>query len=388
MRVLRVAAALLAAASSPAAAARLLISPATALVDDPVVVRVTGLRPRQVLTLTATTVDRFGNRWSSRLRYAAGRTGNVDTRANMRLFYSMKPVTSLPLPQQAFLPPEALTPVSITAIAGGRPIASGRLLRRPVSPDVTSIETTLPDQGFTGTYAARPDRAPAPAVLIIGGSVPGHRPSLAQHLASGGFPSLAIGYWGEPGLPGNLQNIPLEYFEKALRWLAGQPGVDPNRIVTLGISRGGEAALELAVSFPGLVHGAVTCSGGNSVFGGLPSGFAWTLGGKPLPLGPIAVEEINGPVVAFAGGQDRVWSGAEYARSIAARGRTHGRLNIVARVYTRAGHGAGCLLPNVPLSSRIQVGPSAYADVGGTTAANEASAASSWPLLLHFLASV
>ena len=62
---------------------------------------------------------------------------------------------------------------------------------------------------------------------------------------------------GLPGLPSSLENIPLEYFERALRWLAKQPAVDPHRIVTFGSSRGGEASLLIASTFPRLVHGAV-----------------------------------------------------------------------------------------------------------------------------------
>jgi hypothetical protein len=53
-------------------------------------------------------------------------------------------------------------------------------------------------------------------------------------------------------------------------------------------------------------------------------GAACTLGGKPLPLAPIAVEKISGPVLGFAGGKDEVWSAAAYARSIADRARTRG----------------------------------------------------------------
>ena len=388
MRALTLAALFSLAFASAATAARITITPGTALIDVPVGIRVTGLPPERGIILRAATVDRYGNRWSSRLGYRSDRSGVVDTHSNMRLFWSMQPARRLPFAEQSFSAPEAPTPVEVTALIGGRRVASARLLRSRRTSDLTLTKTTLPNEGFIGTYAARPSHASTPAVLIVAGSLPGHDPALAEQLASSGFPALAIGYWGEPGLPPSLQNIPLEYFATALRWLAKQPGVDPRRIVALGISRGGEAALLLGVSFPELVHGTITCSGGDRNFGGVPDGAAWTLGGKPLPLAPIAVEKISGPVLAFAGGKDEVWSAAAYARSIADRARTRGKTNVVARIYPGAGHGAGCLLPNVPLSGTIQVGPSTYAPLGGTPAANEASAASSWPLLLHFLATL
>ena len=47
--------------------------------------------------------------------------------------------------------------------------------------------------------------------------------------ASHGIATLSLGYFGEPGLPTQLKNIPLEYFETVLQWLSTQPGVDPQR---------------------------------------------------------------------------------------------------------------------------------------------------------------
>ena len=73
---------------------------------------------------------------------------------------------------------------------------------------------------------------------------------LARMLAAHGYPALAVAYFGVPGLPQNLSAILLEYFERALGWLAAQPGVDPARLVVLGGSRGSEAAELLAVHDP------------------------------------------------------------------------------------------------------------------------------------------
>jgi Acyl-CoA thioester hydrolase/BAAT N-terminal region len=71
--------------ASVATAARIALTPGTALIDAPVSIRVTGLPPERGIILRAATVDRYGNRWSSRLGYRADRSGVVDTHSNMRL---------------------------------------------------------------------------------------------------------------------------------------------------------------------------------------------------------------------------------------------------------------------------------------------------------------
>jgi pimeloyl-ACP methyl ester carboxylesterase len=84
--------------------------------------------------------------------------------------------------------------------------------------------------------------------------------SQAAVLASRGHPALAVAYFGLPGLPATLTRIPLEYFATALRWLARQPGVNSDRIIVVGTSRGSEAAQLLGVHYPDLVHSVVALS--------------------------------------------------------------------------------------------------------------------------------
>src|ERR671936_1469150 len=93
-------------------------------------------------------------------------------------------------------------------------------------------------------------------------------------LAGHGYPVLQLAYFREPGLPQSLTRIPLEYFERALGWLSRQPEVDPRRIVTWGWSRGGEASLLVAATFPELVHAAVAYVPSAYVFPALPDASA------------------------------------------------------------------------------------------------------------------
>jgi dienelactone hydrolase len=223
-------------------------------------------------------------------------------------------------------------------------------------------------------------------VLQIGGSLGGHGDQPAGLLASHGYPTLSLGYFKEPGLPQTLTYIQLEYFAKALRWLAAQPGVDSNRVVVLGVSRGGEAALLLGATYRELVHGVIACTTSSHVLPGFPGPeHSWTLRDKPVPYDAVAVERIAGPVLVTGGGKDRVWPSADAVREIVQRARAHGRPDIVGRVYRDAGHSVGCSFPNVPVRGTIEVGPNRFVPIGGTPSANARARAASWPLLLRFL---
>ena len=229
-------------------------------------------------------------------------------------------------------------------------------------------------------------------MLQVGGAFGGHSSLPAALLASHGYPTLSVGYFNEPGLPPTLKDIPLEYFAKALRWLAAQPGVDPNRILVLGASRGGEAALLLGINYPELVHGVIACTSSADVLGALGNprqgGDAWTLGGRAIPRGPIPIERVLGPVLATGGGKDAVWPTAEAVRELVDRARRYGRHNVVGHIYSKAGHAVGCAVPYLPLAA-IRLGRTTWLlPFGGTQASNARPRATSWPLLLHFVANL
>jgi dienelactone hydrolase len=364
---------------------RLVVTPTSGLIDQAADIRVTGLTPKQRLVLVASTHDRLGVAWRSQIAFVADRSGVVDTRSSMKLFWSMLPVLRRSTPTTFALSRGPAT-ILVRALANGKSLASGTFSRHGEAAGLTATETTLATQGFAGTYYALPGARPQPAVLQLGGSLGGHGELPAALLASHGYSSLSLAYFNEPGLPPTLKNIPLEYFEKALRWLGAEPGVDPKRVVVLGVSRGAEAALLLGSTYPELVHGVIACTTDSQVLGAFPGGgAAWTHGGNPVPLGPIPVERIAGPVLVTGGGKDEVVDSAQAARDIVSRARAHGVDDVTAEIYPNAGHGIGCITPNVPLTGQIQIRPSTYAETGGTPAANEAAAAASWPTVLRFL---
>jgi dienelactone hydrolase len=245
-----------------------------------------------------------------------------------------------------------------------------------------------------------PARMPTrkPAVLLFGGSEGGlATKDIAALLAARGYPTLALAYFAERGLPRGLIRIRLEYFAHALRWLARQPGVDRTRLVVAGVSRGSEAAQLLGIHYPQLVHGVVALVPSNTAQCGIPRytgqlvrciGPAWTLRGRairyadfasPYATPALADERINGPIFLDCGGQDPLWPSCPMAHAIVARLREHRfRHDVTLLAYPNAGHGVGYLLPNVPF----------YLATGGTALADQRARTDAWPRLLAFLRSL
>jgi dienelactone hydrolase len=375
---------LTAAAPAKRPAVRITITPATVLLDQAVRIRVAGLHARQTISLVTETRDSLGKRWRSRVLYRATSAGVVDTHRGMRPFWALEPVRK-PLEPSPFLPTVGQTTVTIRAVAGRHRLATGTLARQTGA--VTRTDATLAEQGFVGAYfAPRSGFTGRPAVLQLGGAQGGYGYFPAALLAGHGYPTLSLAYFNEPDLPQTLKEIPLEYFAKALRWLATQPGVDPNRIVVYGVGRGAEASLLVGSTYPELVHGVVVSSPSADVLGGIPGpSAAWTLGGKPVPEGPIPVWRIAGPVLAFGGGKDLAYSSAYAVDELVERARDHGRPDITGRVYPDAGAGVGFGIPNLPTYGRVIKLGNHYIGVGGTPGANVRAWAASWPLVLRFV---
>lgn len=255
-----------------------------------------------------------------------------------------------------------------------------------------------------------------PALIVLGGSEGGvgaGAARLAASLAEHGYVTLQLGYFGAPGLPQTLGLVPLEYFGKAIAWLARQKQVDPRRIGIVGGSFGGEAALVVAAQFPQLkvVVAAVPSS---VVWPGIAQGDAeppstFSLAGKPLPYLPygwtgtfkdtfslydeglkavdqhpdaiIRVERIRGPVLLICGKQDSLWPSCPMSQQVVdrlkAKGFKHG---VVLLDYDDAGH-ASFGLPADP----AQPGYATLASLGGSADGNNAARKDAWPKPLKFL---
>lgn len=255
-----------------------------------------------------------------------------------------------------------------------------------------------------------------PAVIVLGGSEGGMGAGAAKEarlIADQGCAVLQVAYFGAPGLPPSLGLIPVEYFEKAVDWLSGQPAIDRRRIGIVGTSVGGEAALLIAAHDPRI----------KVVVAGVPSSVVWpgisrtdprppstfTLGGQPLPDLPygwtgafvsiydlyerglttlsehpdavIPVERIDGPVMLVCGKADSLWPSCPMSEQIVARLKARGFHHPVELLaYADAGH-AVFGPPADPGSPNF----ANLGSLGGSATGNQAARQDDWPRAMAFL---
>jgi hypothetical protein len=369
------------------------VRPASGLIDRARSITITGLSPKDVVTVTATS-RRPDGMWEASAGFRVPASGTLDLGANapvdgsyrgasvMGLFWSQRLVA----PGSTGAPGDTAV-TTLTVTAGGRRLASARVTQRLVPASVVVRPATVAGQGFAGEYFAGSGRDPTrgPAVVVWGGSEGGlgDTASKAALLAAHGIPSLALAYFDAPGLPCSLENIPIEYFVGAIQWLRAQPNVNPARVWIEAESRGTEPALLLAARRPGLVHGVIAAStsadvGGPNT-GACPTvgGAAWTLGGAPLlPGQSLPARGIRGPVMLITGGEDHLASSQTDADQIVASLPHTG----AARVHLHY-PGAGPAVLGIPYGPI----PAARLAYGGTIAADAAAYASAWPASIAFV---
>jgi len=391
------------------------VTPGSSLLDQPVRIEVTGLDPDRVVTVALRSADSNGVTWTSRATFRSDGSGDIDLAADPAAGGSYRGVDPMGL-TDTMQPPSGHdtdlyyswsdgTPgrFQVTVTEDGSTVAGGQFSRAGTAAGVTVSSESIAATGFFGEFwKPPPGSPPRPAVLEFGGSEGGLDGSLVGGaLASAGYPTLDIAYFGEPGLPPHLASIPLEYFARALRWLARQPGVLPGQVYVCGGSRGGEVALLLGVYYPGLVHGVIASTSSDTAGPGYPdaSDPAWTLHGHPLPYTSqydnpsptdnpaaiIPVQKIRGPVFLDCGTDDRVWPSCAFAQAIQGRLAAAGdRYPHVLYRYTGAGHFVNGLIPYQPQSVAVEA---AEPDATGDTPLADTNAdARLWPEVLSFLA--
>lgn len=393
---------------------RVTVTPESSLFDQPVHIVVHDVPPDSRVNVTLRSTDSDRHSFTSGAVFRSTGSGTVDLATAPALdgsYLGVNPMGLIQTLQAATGPPTLYFWAGprpqgfyVTVADGGSTVAAGQFRRTGAATGVTVRQEAIAATGFYGQFWRPPaGRSPRPAILEFGGSEGGLSGQLlGAALASAGYPTLDVAYFNEPGLPQQLKDIPLEYFARALRWLARQPGVLARRIWVSGGSRGSEAALLLGAYYPSLVHGVIASTPSDAAICSYPgcTGPAWTLHGKPLPYtrliddpaptddpaAVIPVQKIRGPVFLDCGTADKVWTSCAYAQTIQQRlAAAHDPHPHVLYRYQGGGHLLNGLVPYEPSSAAALAAVSPQGE-GGTFLANDDADGRLWPHLLHFLA--
>jgi uncharacterized protein len=216
----------------------------------------------------------------------------------------------------------------------------------------------------------RPSRSNGWGVLVLHGSSGRLDIQSARLLANAGATAFAQQWFGQPGLPVAIRDVPLELFFEGVDLLESK---GCSRIAVLGRSRGAEAALLLAV-YDKRVKAVFALSPSSVAWAGtgLDGGPSWTFGAEAIPyvsydlswwnesrqglieyreyherslrIDPqvtarahIPVERTQAGIVLVAGEADALWPSDAFAQSIAQRLRDHGRTCDLL-LHPEAGH--------------------------------------------------
>jgi pimeloyl-ACP methyl ester carboxylesterase len=414
-------------------------------IDAPLHITLVGLQPGETVVVRATIKDEADVTWAAQAAFVttpdgfvdldtqAPKAGSYDVADSAGLLWSMRPVDHR---RPTFFDHRIPTPIEVTFVAeiAGAPVASRMIKMAFAEEDI--VRRPVVEAGLFGRLYHPESGGPHPGVLLLGGSDAWALDPAAALLASHGYAVLFLAYFGVKDLPRALHHIDLEYFGRALDWMARQPQIDATRTAVVGLSRGAELALELGVRYQ-QIRAVVAGSPSSVRHAGIDETYsdftmpAWLYEGAPLPYvsggftirnivefsialalrrpmrqtrmfrravrnqkgkesTTIKVESIDGPVMLIAGTDDQLWPSDEFAAQIMERLRSHDHpYPDECLLYRDAGHFA-CFpyaIPQMPTMTRTSPTSRLIMDFGGTPLANGRAARESWPEILRFLGS-
>lgn len=403
--------------------------------DQEVKIQIEQLTPLQTIELEAKAIDQEGETWTSHAFFQANDQGIIDVSAQqplpgssyetadaMGLFWSMLPPSKNH--SSTFKCKDDRCVCEVTMRQNGKLIKKETITRFLKKPNIQKID--IRENGLVGSLFLPPSKKPLPVIITVSGSNGGLSEDRAKLLASNGFAVFALGYFRVEGLPSNLQEIPLEYFESAFAWLKKQRNIDSSRVGLYGVSRGGELALILGSVFPDSVQAITAVVPSSVVYGGFsptPTN-AWIYNKKPVyPFAPapqndfergkgrdsehpatmrqtflegmnqkelyetaaIPVEKIRCPILIISGGDDQLWPSDIFATQILDRLKKNNSSIVCHHLhYPSAGH--GITVPNLPISGPTYFHPvvKLWLSLGGSRAHDAQASRDSWKKIVDF----
>ncbi len=391
--------------------------------DDPTPLRVTGLDPGQTVTLQSSATAWFDGTGTTTATFTADAEGVVDTSDQAPLvgdYEGVAPTGWLWALSETDGPGggqptgDASDPTVESVVeADGEQLATAETTRRRATEGVSHEWVETP--AFAGVLFTPPENGPHPGVVALHGSAGRPLRGVGAALASRGYATLAVQYFGEPDpVPDALAAVPVETVDAAATHLRERPNTT-EQIAVFGRSKGAELALVTAArcSWPAAVVAvAPTQYRWQALDGGEEPRSSWTLDGDPLPFVPfraapgecdgatvfretyvgsrdrvapdrldaarIDADSVDAPALLVAGGDDQMWPSGTDTAALTNRLRT-----VETRQYPDAGHGIS--LPHAPTTTTTAAGGLA---LGGTPAANARASADHWPAVLDHLAAM
>ncbi|XP_037643785.1 acyl-coenzyme A thioesterase 5-like [Sebastes umbrosus] len=354
-----------------------LLPRARCMFDDPIQVKVAGLRSRQVITMRARSTDEKGVVFSSSATYKADGSGEIDLQREpslggsytgiepMGLLWSMK-ADSL---HRRLQKTSSLTPHVVKFSVHEEEEEEGRMLAEATNERflIGNGVSRLPvkEGNIRGVLFTPPGGGPFPAVLdlyTLGGGVSEKRASL---LASRGFVVLTVALYGHDDMPKYIKVVNLDYFEEAIKFLKKQDKVGSKGVGVISISKSGDLALSIASYLPDV--DATVWINGCSANTLLPlhykksqilpalmfdikkiiltnSGVAIVKDGMHDPLAEenkatlVPIEQAKGRFLFVSSEDDLNWNSKAYVDMMEERLKRHGKDNFESVCYPGAGH--------------------------------------------------
>ena len=273
--------------------------------------------------------------------------------------------------------------------------------------------------------AGRGEQTRHPAIVLFGGyGGDGEARRLARELATRGCVTAAVSYFGSPGTPHTLVDVPVEIGVAAVAALAARADVDPARVAVMGSSKGGEYALLVASTTPAVKRVIANVPSPFAWYGlgagGAPTGCSWSRAGQTLPCVPpdvaagqdvwqamtaqagrpiafrdayeaarrdstaverafFPLERIAGPVLCLAAGDDQIWNSSAQCELAMTYLRAHhhpfpdqvAALGGAGHLYLTARSGPDSALNSAPMGAggRMAFGGTPLADAEAAQAA-------------------
>ncbi|WP_026675222.1 acyl-CoA thioesterase/bile acid-CoA:amino acid N-acyltransferase family protein [Alkalihalobacterium bogoriense] len=418
------------------------VTPLNSYIDEEVLITVTGCPVNKEVTIQATAFDEKEKEFCSHASFRPNQNGIVDLSRqkpiagtydeadSAGLFWSMKHLQSKWDDYFEKVKADEVK-IKIDLLVEGEKHESVTVTRHFYKEGVTKEAIQFDEVRGTLFYPESEGRFPA--VIVLSGSDGGMQEHAAALLATKGYVTLALSYFAGEGVPKDLENIRLEYFEKATMWLKEHRKAN-GEVSLIGYSRGGELVLLLGATYDyytSIIAGApsayVTAGMKNGIFAPVP---AWSFNEDTFPYikfkykfstmfhllknwitrNPISylsiwgnslkneeavkeariqVENIKAPVMFIAGGDDQLWPSERYVKIMEKHVRAASDPSPQHRFlyYKNAGHFLSFpySFVNLPANVFMNTGGGMTMTFGGTKAANAAAAKETWGEILEFL---